>query len=299
LIQELLKKLIFEKVLTIYSLFSIFRIKTPHEQLEYISLLYSNKWRLVLYPFTADFIDLTKDIVDLSELGYPSRAMGMISDGDISLISRTRERHPFEFVLGFEAPVWTALFITMLLIPLSFSVIEKSFTGYFKNLWNYSYLILSEPIPKMPKSSMKRFVLTFWLLACTVLLSAYAGTLRNLFMRGNPDDVIDSWKDLYDRKHIKIFAAEGSAIYNFVQTNKETDEMARDFASRLEKFQMENLLYENFMMTVFKKLHSGYALSCPKFLIEDCNHYTAKLLKGQVNLCNKIHFLKYSSFSTP
>jgi hypothetical protein len=203
---------------------------------------------------TAEYIGLLKDMLDFDQLAYPSRAMGMQSDGVIASITRPGERHSFEFILGFEFPVWITLLITMLLIPLSFANIEKSFSGYFKNLWNYSYLILSEPIPKLPKTSMKRFILTFWLLACTVLLSGYSGVLRNLFMRPNLDDVIESWEDLYDRKDMKILSIEGSAVYNFVRMKEDRGEMARDFTSRLKKIKIVDLLDINIQRMIFEKL---------------------------------------------
>jgi len=161
-------------------------------------LLLSDEWRLYLNPFSANFLQSLQRFIDFRSIGYLSRQLGMKSDGFIASMTRPKQRHLFEFIDGFEVPVWITLFITILTIPLSFVVIEKSFSGYFKNLWNYSYFILSEPIPKIPKSSMKRFVLAFWLLACTVLLSGYSSVLRHLFMKANPDDVIESWKHLYN-----------------------------------------------------------------------------------------------------
>jgi len=221
----------------------------------------------------------------------------MKSDGFITSISRPRQRHPFEFILGFEVPVWIALFITMLIIPLSFCVIEKSFSGYFKNLWNYSYLILSEAIPKMPKCSMKRFVLIFWLLACTVLLSGYSGVLRSLFLRPNPDDVINSMEDLYDRKDMKILALEGFDIHQFVETQKDKNEMARDFASRLELITFEEYHYP--LQKAYEKLFSGYVLSYPKYLMEDCYFFLLRPTEVKSELCKKVHISEYGSNPSP
>jgi len=242
-------------------------------------------------------VEIAKNLVDLNELGYPSRTIGMGSDSYISSISRPRQRNSFEFIYGLEAPVWIALFVTILIIPLSFCVIEKSFSGYFKNMWNYSYLILSETIPKMPKCSMKRFVLTFWLLGCTVLLSGYSGVLRSLFLRPNPDDVIDSWKDLYDRKDMKILAMEGMALYHFAETQKDKNEMAREFASRLEPLKFG--MYKELSLVAFKKLFSGYAVSYPKYLIEDCHHFSIRFFKDKSDLCKKVHISKYNSNPSP
>jgi len=252
-----------------------------------------DEWKLFLYPLTARYKELVKDYINLNEIGYPSRAMGVRTEQQVSSISRSRQRHPFEFVLGFRAPVWIALLITMLIIPLSFCMIEKSFSGYFRNMWNYSYLILSENMPKMPKCSMKRFVLTFWLLACTVLLSGYSGVLRDLFIRANPDDVIDSWKDLYDRKDIKIFAIEGPEIYRFVEIEKDTNEMARDFASRLEKAMFVDEV--DWTKICLEKLFSGYAVSCLDTNVEDCHFFAMLYFKDKIHLCKKVHTAKYIS----
>jgi len=143
---------------------------------------------------------------------------------------------------------------------------------------------------------MKRFVLTFWLLACTVLLSGYSGVIRNLFLRANPDDVIDSSKDLYDRKDMKILAFEGSDIYDFIQKHKNTDEMARDFASRLEKMILADEV--DWVKICHEKLFSGYAVSCLN-LIEDCHYFTVRNYKDKTYLCNKVHIAKYSLTASP
>jgi len=261
-----------------------------------MSHILSDKWRLVLYPTTAEIMGMLNSIIDINQFGYQSRAMGVESEGTIASISRPRQRHPFEFVLAFEAPVWITLFITMLLIPLSFCVIEKTFSGYFRNLWNYSYLILSEAIPKMPKSSMKRFVLTFWLLACTVLLSAYSGVIRDQFIRANPDVVIDSWEDLYDQKDMKIVTIEGSDIHHFVLDNQNNNEMARDFASRLEIIKYESLDFYEHTSLFCEKLYNGYAVSYLKNLLVSCRNFGEK--DNITNsLWEKVHFS--SSVTSP
>jgi hypothetical protein len=78
----------------------------------------------------------------------------------------------------------------MILNPLVFALIDKSFSGFFKNLWGYFYLILSEQIPKMPKSLFKRSFISLWLLTCTVWLAGFQGVLRDFFIKAVPNNDI-------------------------------------------------------------------------------------------------------------
>jgi len=264
------------------------RIQYPHDRGEYVELLVSNSWKLLLHPITPSLIEAAEQVVDTSQIATTTRALGIQSDGYISTIPHIFQRNNFEFVLGFEVPVWIILLLTMLSIPIPLAMAEKSFSGYFTNLWNYSYLILSETIPKMPKSSIKRFVLTFWLLACTVLLSGYAGVLRQLFMKGVSYDVIDSWEELQFRQDLKIVTMESSVIDKFVQTYQDNNEMARNFASRLEVIKLG--AYQNITQVIFNKLFSGlYAVAYPEYILEDCHVFVAEFFKDKINECDKIH----------
>jgi len=114
-------------------------------------------------------------------------------------------------------------------------------------------------------------------------------------MRPNPDEVIDSWEDLYNRKDMKIFAIEGSAIYKFIQINKDKNEMARDFASRLETFQILDLIELKYPGVIYEKLFHGYAVPFIDYAIVDCKFLGAREFKDIVNLCKKIHVSKQSS----
>ena len=196
-----------------------------------------------------------------------SRFIGIISEGNI--ISKVVEgkRDLFQFILGFEYPVWISILISINVIPITFSIIDKSFSKFAKDLWNLSFILLSEPIQKPPKAKIKRFLTIIWLLSCTVFLSSFAGTLRGFYSKSIPNIGINSWEDLYERNDIKIVTSSLSFMNNYVENNINNSEMARNFKSRMNTIES----YDNKSNVYFiKQLIKGkYAISAAKHELEE------------------------------
>jgi hypothetical protein len=183
----------------------------------------------------------------------------------------------------------------MLLIPLVLAYIEKSFKGFSENLWEYFQIISSEAMPYIPKNSTKRIFLAIWLLACTVLLAGYGGVIREFFIRTIPDDVIETWDQLYKRKDLQIITFEGSVIYNFAQTEADTDEMARDFQSRMETIYF-GVDHSSVLRIFDKVLNDKYVLSMMDYFVDDCFYF---MRDRKRKLCSKIYTSKEGKIISP
>ena len=167
------------------------RTAFPADITDMIGLLTSDKWDILLYSTTNVQTELVETYLGMKSFKI-SHPLGEVMEGQI--ISRVvhGERDIFNFMLVYELPVWILLLFSIILISFTFSLADKSFSKFFSNLWKYSYLILSEPIPKLPKSSIKRAVLASWCLALTVLLAAHSGIIKNIFIKNIANKVVDS-----------------------------------------------------------------------------------------------------------
>jgi hypothetical protein len=274
--------------------FRLKRIPYPRDRFDFVDLLWSEEWDIILYPITQSNMELLKETVNHSFTVF-SRPINVITEGHIISAIRPGERNIFEFVFGFETPVWITLFLSMLLLPLTIALIDKSFSGFFTNLWNYSYLILSESIPRMPKSWAKRTFLSIWLLISIVLLAGYSGVLRDFFIKSIPNDAIDSWEDLYERKELRIATLEVSFIKNFAKKNANNDEMARNFLSRIETLTYgDSRIYDQALDYLFSQ---KYVVSAPKCLIDDCYYFMPS--GRNIHDCEKLHVSQYGAGISP
>ena len=79
----------------------------------------------------------------------------------------------------------------------------------------------------------ERLLSGVWLMSCVVLLAAFSGLLRNQLLRPDPIYWIDSLKDLYEWKELKIQTIGGTYMNTFAR-DPNAGPMARDFESRLQ-----------------------------------------------------------------
>ncbi len=274
--------------------FRLKRIPYPRDRFDFINMLWSEEWDIILHPITQSNMELLKETINHS-FTVLSRPINFITEGHIISAIRPGERNIFEFIFGFETPVWITLFLSMLLLPLTIAFIDKSFSGFFTNLWNYSYLILSESIPRMHKSWAKRTFLTVWLLISTVLLAGYSGVLREFFIKSIPNVVIDSWEELYERKELRIATLEVSFIRNFAEKNANNDEMAQNFLSRMETLTYgDSDIFNQALDYIFSE---KYVVLAPKYIIDDCYYF---LPSGRsIEDCEKLHVSQYGGVISP
>ena len=128
-----------------------------------VDIISNENGSIVLYPLTQSLMELIERLLSDSNMLSMSRFVGIISEGNI--ISKVVEgkRNLFKFISGFEYPVWISILISIIAIPITFSIIDKSFSKFAKDLWNLSFILLSEPIQKLPKAEIKRFLIIIWL----------------------------------------------------------------------------------------------------------------------------------------
>jgi hypothetical protein len=242
------------------------RTQEANDMFEMVGFLSSGQIMVFLYPVTKPFVDLAIEFVG-EGITKLSTTVGIQVSGHILSKRYPGEHYLFEFLLGFEIPVWISLALVMILNPLTLALIDKSFSGFFKNLWDYSYLILSEQIPKMPKSSLKRSFVSLWLLTCTILLAGFQGVLREFFIKAVPNNDIDSWEELYRRKELRISSPQVSFIRSYAELNAGNDKMAKSFLERIDIVDMFN--FSNFIPEIEATIRGERVVSTELHNIEE------------------------------
>jgi len=248
---------------------------------------------LTLYPLTHS--NKMQIIEKIGVLLKSSRAIGLHFEGHILSAVRAGDHHPFEFISGFESPVWIALIITIVLFPLLFALRDRSWSEYLNYFQYLIRLVPSETIRESPKDSFKRILLSFWLLSCTIFLSSYAGVLRGFFVRSLPNELIDSWEQLFDRKELRIATKmEISFISHFAQTHINDSQMAQDFSSRIEGVLIND---EDILAEYYDKTSNyQYVLSAQNFELEEFLITIGETYKRDYK---KVYISKYGGAISP
>jgi hypothetical protein len=169
-----------------------------------------------------------------------SKSFGALQQGYIISIKFKEILQAFKFVESFDMFIWIAFILSICLISLFVTIQQNSIKNYFLYFWQYSALLLSEPITTFVYKRDLHFrsnkiILSFWLLSCTVLLSAFAGVIRVFFIKSIPNNNIDSWEQLYDRKEMRIITLDISFFNNYIQEFKNLDIVAQEFYNRMEE----------------------------------------------------------------
>jgi hypothetical protein len=112
------------------------------------------------------------------------------------------------------------------------SLTQRSFKKISSNFWYFSSILLSEIFPKrmITKNLAQRIIICFWLVFCTIILSAISGVSYGFFVKNIPNDFIDSWDELYSRKEFRITISDYSLSSEF----SEKDNILHDFKGRID-----------------------------------------------------------------
>ena len=129
------------------------------------------------------------------------------------------------------------MFISLIAVCLVLCLNQKSFKQFFKILWKYSSVLLSECNSfTISKGFIEKLIATLWLMSCFILMSAFAGQLWQLLVRSQPIYQIESWNDLYSKpewKDLKIQTYKELDMYNFAKDPQNANNpMAQDFNKR-------------------------------------------------------------------
>ena len=261
-------------------------MRSPQNIEDGLSTSNSDNWDISLYPVIESLVSVsTKYFGD--NFFKLSNAIGTMVDGQIISVIKSEERDIFEFLISFRIPALIILF-AVLIIPITFALIDKSFSGFITNIWDLLSVLVSEAIVRIPQSGRKRLLLMLWLLTCTILLSSYSGNLRDNFMKSTSEKAIDSWEDLMERQDLKILTHEYSFIYKFGHSYD--NEMARNFRQRFFNISYIDINYTDIM----DKLLSGrYVISAPTYWKDVCNLYATK-----PTFCERVHVSKFGGVTS-
>ena len=82
---------------------------------------------------------------------------------------------------------------------------------FINHMWNYFTVLLSDHYSMIGRKGVDRLLSGVWLMACTVLLAAFAGLLRRQMMKTQPIRWIDSLDDLYSEEWRDLFILTSDA----------------------------------------------------------------------------------------
>ena len=121
----------------------------------------------------------------------------------------------------------------MIVMSIMVCLLKKSFKTFFRTIWMYLSVILSDLYAMRINSHFNRLFAGIWLLFCTLLLSLISGNLWDALVRPQPMAVIETWEDLYYKpewKGLEIWSLKYFEFYEFI--NSENSSMSRDFKNR-------------------------------------------------------------------
>ena len=175
---------------------------------------------MFLLPMTNTFFEGLRDVIlDTYDRSYNikfSRALGIVSEGNILCWKLPGQWSRFKFLTSFEPIIWYSLITTLFVFGLIVTLKEKiSLSQLSDNCWKFFSSIFGHKNMDLEKSFVKIVLSILWLFCMTIMLSGFSGVLLRFFMEPLPSVVIDSWDDLYERKEVKILTFELS----FMQTN--------------------------------------------------------------------------------
>jgi hypothetical protein len=186
-----------------------------------------------------------------------SEPVGHFSLGHIASVTKPGVRSEYIYFMSFEKEVWITLLLTLLTVGFVMSIMRGSIRTFFSSVWQLLTVLLSDYMTRTWRTIHEKIIVFFWLLlAGVVLFSAFTGCLWSFMIKKTPTQKIDSWLDLHQKwKDQKIITLKIGNFADFV-TNDES-EMARDFKSRCELTEPENMLNDSFNMKAIDRTLSG------------------------------------------
>jgi hypothetical protein len=216
---------------------------------------------------------LTKNNTDLVMSAIPqsngvevmrTKAISTLQSEHIYSYAKSGEWPVFTYFSSFDLYVWVFTIISVISISLTDSIIERGLQRVLNNVWRFSSLLLSEPLPRntylsSKQSLSKRILILVWLIASTILLAGFSGVLRGFFMSKLPLEVIDSFEDLHKQKSVKVISKKGFSFESLVRNPKSTNEILKEIGERTIFIDQIPLEIENHRITrdLINKLKSG------------------------------------------
>ncbi len=102
--------------------------------MEGIEAYLSNDWSFFLFPVSPSMMAYGNDILGSEHFYNRSKFLGVDSEGHIISKIKPGKRIAFEFLRGYEGPVWITIILFSFLIPFAMALINKTFEGFFANL---------------------------------------------------------------------------------------------------------------------------------------------------------------------
>jgi hypothetical protein len=107
----------------------------PHNLIDSIYLILSDRWRSVSHRLTLSFIEKNNNYIDVYVFGERIRALCIQADVYYStnsqVISGPMMRLAIEFMFVLEIPVWISFSLSISFITFSLAIIDRTFSEYF------------------------------------------------------------------------------------------------------------------------------------------------------------------------
>ena len=204
----------------------------------------------------------------------------------------------FSYFKFFDSILYPIFLVTVMLISINLMLINNrlNFVNFINNIEIlYTVLITSIHLRYLVKGgiTMKTImVLSPWFFTAFLIKTVLENLILDNMERVIPNQVIDSWEDLENNKHVKIISEN---VEFFVQFSKMSNsKMAANFRSRLQEFNLKDVNNMTVMYGIANDLFTGRAAYVKnKLTIVFHMVYLQTILKLSNNLLDSLHLSKY------
>jgi len=195
---------------------------------------------------------------------FTSNYFDFMDVGSIAYKITPRSQPLFTYFQCFSPDLWLFIFALIIVISSIISFNEENMSKLSENIFNVFIILISKSIPNSMKMNNKlnKLLIGFWLLLVMFLSIMFSSFLLDYMIKPIPNEVIDSWDDLYMRSEVTILAPMNNAIVKYSEL--ENTSMAKSFRSRIDSFLPEDS--KEWFDYMYKKMDTGhYALVVKKW----------------------------------
>ena len=208
-----------------------------------------------------------------------------------------RQDH-FVYLKYFDVTLYLFLILTLMTISLTLMIInnrinilhfirneETLLTVFITSVYR-AYLVEGQITMK------KLMVLGPWFLSAYLITIVFNNLILDSLERAIPNQVIDSWEDLENNKHVKIIAENMEFLVQFSRTSN--SKMADNFRSRYQEFDLKDATNMTIMYSIANDLLTGRAAYVKNKLTIKYNIlYLQTIFKLNNRLLDSLHVSKY------
>lgn len=189
-----------------------------------------------------------------------TRPIGIMYDAAILARRDVGEKSSFLYFMAFTEPVWLLIGISLVLMSFHSALISKALhtersNMAFVGLWDYTRVLLEEPVREVPRSHANQLLLGVWFLTTMVLQSAWSGGMFDYIIRPPTWIKVESLEDLSKRHDLVPVAFKYETGWEYIRSR--CDEVARSMDPRTLDFEYDGVEFEKQWQIALEQVGRG------------------------------------------